>query len=312
MPVPQETTFRTYNAAQGKHYAQTRPDYHPSVYAHIVDTHIATGGQLGTLVDVGCGPGNCSRALAPRFAHACGIDPSPAMIATAKELGGTSASGEPIHFGQGDAHTFGTGSNKDGGDLVIEDGTVDLIVVGNAAHWFDMQQFWPRAAALLRPGGSVAIWTSGELRVHPDSRCCEAVQAVMDKFLEEDLGPYMNDGNRLARGAYRDLLLPWTIPEPVAAFPQDKFSRRDWTVGETFMTQGDMEVSMDLLEKVMSTSSPYTRWCEAHPNDVRTENNILRKMRRSVERILQADGAAPGEERVRGVALGAVLIAKKA
>ncbi|CAK7229719.1 hypothetical protein SCUCBS95973_007323 [Sporothrix curviconia] len=309
MAAPQEKTFSTYNAAQGKHYAQARPDYHPSVYEYILSTHASTGGRLDTLVDVGCGPGNCTRALAPRFAHAYGIDPAPGMIATAKELGGTSASGAPIQYGQGDASTFG----KEG-ELTIADGTVDMIAVGNAAHWFDMRQFWQRAAVLLKSSGSVAIWTTGDMRIHPDSRCSEAIQAVMDAFQAQDLEPYMNEGNRIVRNKYRDLLLPWTVPDhPVAVFPQDKFVRRDWTVDDvTFMTHDNLEINMDLLETVMSTSSPYTRWCEAHPEDVKGENNILRKLRRKVERILQADGVAPGEERIRGLALGAILIVKKA
>ncbi|CAK7274417.1 hypothetical protein SEPCBS57363_006153 [Sporothrix epigloea] len=306
MPALQETTFSTYNAAQGKHYALARPDYHPSVYGYIVETHTSTGGQLDTLVDLGCGPGNCARSLAPHFAHVLGIDPAPGMIATAKELGGKTASGTPIQYGQGSASTFG----KEG-DLLIEDGTVDLIAVGNAAHWFDMQTFWQRSASILRSGGSVAIWTTGELRVHPESRCCEAVQAAMDTFFERDIEPYMNEGNRVVRNKYLDLLLPWTVPDPVACFPQTKFVRRDWTVGESFVTQGDPEIDMDKLEKMMSTSSPYTRWCEAHPGDVETENNILRKLRREVERILQGDGVVPGEERIKGLALGAVLIVKK-
>lgn len=27
------------------------------------------------------------------------------------------------------------------------------------AHWFDMPRFWAAAADLLKPGGSVALWT---------------------------------------------------------------------------------------------------------------------------------------------------------
>ncbi|CAK7201586.1 hypothetical protein SEUCBS139899_004293 [Sporothrix eucalyptigena] len=307
MAAPQEKTFSTYNAAQGQHYAQARPDYHPSVYAYIVDTHKATGGQFDTLVDLGCGPGNCARALAPHFQHAYGIDPAPGMISTAKELGGTTASGEAITYGQGSANDFGTTT-----DVQIADGTVDMVSVGNAAHWFDMQKFWQRAAAILKPGGSVAIWTTGDLRVHPDSRCAEQVQAAMDTFRERDMKPYSNEGNRIVRNKYWDLPLPWQTPTVVPEFAQSDFIRRDWMMGETFMINGDLEVNMDLLEKVMSTSSPYTRWCEANPQDVEGENNILRKLRREVERILRADGVQPGEERIRGVALGAVLIAKKA
>lgn len=27
------------------------------------------------------------------------------------------------------------------------------------AHWFDMPKFWAAAADVLRPGGTVALWT---------------------------------------------------------------------------------------------------------------------------------------------------------
>jgi len=30
---------------------------------------------------------------------------------------------------------------------------------GKKAHWFDMPQFWEQVARLLRPGGTVALWT---------------------------------------------------------------------------------------------------------------------------------------------------------
>ncbi|KAL1894852.1 hypothetical protein Sste5346_005539 [Sporothrix stenoceras] len=307
MAAPQEKTFSTYNAEQGKHYAQARPDYHASVYEYITTKHKETGGQFDTLVDLGCGPGNVARSLAPHFAHAFGVDPAPGMIATAKELGGTSSTGEAIQYGQGGADDFGSK-----GDVVVADGSVDLVSVGNAAHWFDMQKFWARAAQVLKPGGSVAIWTTGDLRVHPDSPAAEAVQEAMDLFQTRDLEPYFNEGNRIVRNKYLDLGLPWTVPEPVSEFPKNEFSRRDWTMSEKFMTVGEMAVNMDMMEKLMSTSSPYTRWCEANPDKVQGEDNILRKLRREVERILQEASVEKGKETVRGSALGAVLIAKKA
>ncbi|ERS96917.1 hypothetical protein HMPREF1624_06244 [Sporothrix schenckii ATCC 58251] len=308
--APQETTFRKYNAKQGEHYANARPDYHPSVYDFVTTTHKATGGQFDILVDLGCGPGNVARALAPQFAHAYGIDPAPGMLATAKELGGTSASGEAIHYGEGGANDFGAAGGD--ADVALKDGTVDLVAVGNAAHWFDMQQFWKRAAQVLKPGGSVALWTTGDLRIHPDTPAADAVQAAIDHLHDNELKPYFKEGNYLVLNQYRDLLMPWTVPEPVAGFPQSELVRRDWTISERFMTAADVPVNMDVLEKVMSTSSIYTRWAEANPDRLEGEDNVLRKLRREVERLIQATGVEKGKETVRGVALGVVLIVKKA
>src|ERR1700761_7147354 len=81
-----EQTFSAYNQEQGKNYAQARRDYHPKVYQTILDHHTSTGGQLDTLLDVGCGPGNVTGSLAPHFAHAIGLDPSEGMISTARTI----------------------------------------------------------------------------------------------------------------------------------------------------------------------------------------------------------------------------------
>jgi trans-aconitate 3-methyltransferase len=41
----------------------------------ILTHHTATGGQLTTLLDVGCGPGNAMRSFVPYFTRAFGVDP---------------------------------------------------------------------------------------------------------------------------------------------------------------------------------------------------------------------------------------------
>lgn len=307
MEVPLEKTFRSYNAAQGKQYAASRMDYHPSVYEYVVNQHTATGGQFNTLVDVGCGPGNAVRFLAPQFQRAFGVDPSPGMVEAARELGGASATG-PIQYSQ----SLGEDLCKDpAGNFVLGNESVDLITLANAAHWLDMAPFWQRAAKVLRPGGSVAIWTSGEMRIHPSTVASEEVQAIFDRFDVEEFGPYLTKGNLLVRGKYTDLVMPWTAPTPIDAFPEAQFIRRNWDVGERFMKNDDAEITMDMVEKIMSTASPYTRWCEAHPDDVNSERNILHKIRREVEKVQQEAGVEKGKEFVRGMVLGAVLIVKK-
>ena len=98
VPVSAEKTFSSYTKDQGANYAQNRPGYHPSLYKTIIDHHTSTGGQLNTLLDVGCGPGTAARSLAPHFAHAIGLDPSEGMINNARILAGASSTSEPIRF----------------------------------------------------------------------------------------------------------------------------------------------------------------------------------------------------------------------
>ncbi|KAK3937230.1 S-adenosyl-L-methionine-dependent methyltransferase [Diplogelasinospora grovesii] len=295
-----EKTFSTYNQEQGKVYAQTRRDYHPSVYQAVIGHHTSTGGQLDTLLDVGCGPGNVARALAPHFAHAIGIDPSEGMIATARSLGGVTSTSEPIQFEVSTAEELSP----------VADSSVDLIAAGNAAHWFDMPRFWAAAARVLKPGGSVALWTTGDIRAHPSVSNAAAIQDAMEEH-HRQLEPYYLPGNFLVRNRYKDLPLPWTLPKPVSELDESTFFRKDWNDDDEQFFEGLPEADLDTFEKMMATGSAQTRWRQAHPDDVGTERDVIRILRRRVEGLMREAGVEEGKDVVKGTVLGTVLVVKK-
>jgi trans-aconitate 3-methyltransferase len=304
-PFPTEKTFSSYNQEQGKAYAQIRRAYHPRVYQAITHHHTSTGGQLDTLLDVGCGPGTAAHGLAPHFAHAIGLDPSEGMITTARSLGGVTSTSEPVRFEVSTAEELGEHLSPP-----IQDSSVDLITAANAAHWFDMSRFWLSAARVLKPGGSVALWTSGDVRTHPSMPNAAAIQAAMDQLQEQHLMPYYVPGNLLARNRYIDLPLPWTLAQPVPEFDENTFFRKDWNVAEEFFV-GEPEVDLDTFEKMMGTGSATTRWRQAHPDAVGTERDVVRMLRREIERLLHEAGVEKGKEKVKGAMQGALLIVKK-
>lgn len=304
-PFQKEVTFSSYNQGQGEAYAAIRRDYDPSVYDAILHQHTSTGGQLTTLLDVGSGPGTSVRQLAPQFKHAIAIDPSAGMIAAARKLGGVSGDREPICFEVSSAEDLGSDLQRP-----VEDGSVDLITAATAAHWFDMDRFWPAAARVLKPGGSVAFWNSGGIRAHPSLPNSTAIQAVLDAAEGIELKPYMNRGNYLARGRYVDLPLPWTLAQPEPAFDEASFFRKEWDVDEPFY-KGEVEVGLDGFEKIMGTSSPVARWREAHPDAVGTEEDLVRKIRRNIERLLHEAGVEKGKEVLKGAIQGALIVVKK-
>ncbi|KAF3395899.1 putative methyltransferase [Penicillium rolfsii] len=300
-----EKTFSSYNQEQGQAYAVARPDYHPVLYQFILDQHTATKGQLDTLVDVGTGPGNVARSLGVHFAHVIGLDPSEGMLSTARSLGGTTSTSEPIRFEQSTAEDLGTNLPQP-----IQDASVDLITAGNAAHWFDMPQFWATACRVLKPGGSVILWSGGHTRLHPSNPNAAAIQAEMDRIEEEYLEPFFVQGNRTVRNLYIDLPLPWTLEKPIAEFDEATFSRTDWGP-ETDFYAINPDVNLDLFEKITETSSPVTRWRQAHPDDVGTERDVVKIYRRAIERLLHEAGVEKGKEMLKGAAQGVVLIVKK-
>ncbi|KAI2641385.1 S-adenosyl-L-methionine-dependent methyltransferase [Hypomontagnella submonticulosa] len=309
-PFTAEQTFKAYTLEQGIEYAQARTGYHKNLYQLIVDHHTSTGGQLDTALDVGCGPGIAARGLAPHFAHVIGLDPSEGMIATARSLGGVSKSSEPIRFEVSTAE--GLGSNL---SPPIPNGSVDLITAATAAHWFDMSGFWPRAAQVLKPGGTVAVWTTSALYIHPSTPNYAAVQKALDEFKEHDIGPYRGEGNRLARELYLDLPLPWTLEQPVSDFDESTFFRKEWKRDNSDDSNpfglGLRTSNLDAIEKRLGTGSPVTRWREAHPDAVGTERDVVRVLRRKIERLLHEAGVEEGKEVVTGGVESVLLMIKK-
>ncbi|KAM0468234.1 hypothetical protein ACHAP7_011140 [Fusarium lateritium] len=303
-----EKTFRGYSNAQGAKYAKYRRNYHPKLYDSILSFHKSGGGQFDILVDIGCGPGTATHSLAPNFKTAYGLDPSEGMISTARSIDQSSTTGDNVIFEVSTAEALGSDLGKP-----ILDGTVDLITAATCAHWFDMQGFWQQAAKTLKPGGTVALWTGGSIRVDTSLPDHEALQAVIDE-LDVTLEDYLLPGNIMVRDLYRDLALPWTLPSLVSDFDPESFVRKEWNTGQDAETQffaHQPPMSLDMLEMALGTGSPVTRWREDHPEAVGTEDDVVRQVRRKVEKILAEAGEEEGKDMVTGDVTGVLLLLKK-
>jgi len=303
-----EKTFKSFTKDQGANYAKNRRGYHPNLYKTVIDYHTSTGGKLDTLLDVGCGPGTAARALAPQFAHAIGLDPSEGMINNARLLAGTSSTSEPIRFEISSAEDLGRELSPP-----IEESSVDLITASTAAHWFDMSRFWPQAARTLKPGGTVALWSTGDARMHPSMPNADSIQAALTDIEERELKPFFEPGNLLTRNLYVGLPLPWTLAQPVGDFDEAAFFRKEWTPSdsEEFYDGGEMTLDLDTMEKMLSTGSPVQRWRDAHPDAVGTERDPVRMARRAIEKGLHDAGVEKGKEVVRANMTAVLLMVKK-
>jgi trans-aconitate 2-methyltransferase len=99
----------------------------------------------GAVVDLGCGPGTLTAALAERWpgARVLGIDSSAEMIEAAREL---PDAGGRLSFALGDVRDF------------VPDGGVDVIVSNAVLQWvpehLDLVTRW---GSCLRPGGWLAL-----------------------------------------------------------------------------------------------------------------------------------------------------------
>jgi ubiquinone/menaquinone biosynthesis C-methylase UbiE len=296
-----EATFSSYKKDESKQYAQVRMAYHPSVYETAIAHHTATGGHLDSLLDVGCGPGLATRDLAAHFKHVTGIDAGESMIEVARSMNIQTSSSEPVRF------ELTTAEEMAG----IPDASIDLITAANAAHWFDMPAFWARAAQVLKPSGSVAMWSSGEPAAHPDTPNAAAINEAFKRYQKDYLEPYFEPGNRLTRDGYRSLPMPWDATPPIESFARDGLFRKDWALDEPFHVGQDDPISLDLLEKMLATSSPVTRWRQAHPETQGTEGDVVRVLRNEIEKLLGEAGVAKGAKALKGAAPGVLVMVRK-
>ena len=97
----------------------------------------------------------------------------------------------------------------------------DLITVAQALHWFDVEAFYLEVRRLLRPGGVLAVWSYQLLRCDPE------IDALLDRFDRDIVGPYWPPERRLVEAGYRDL--PFPFPQiPAPAFDM----RADWELAQ--------------------------------------------------------------------------------
>jgi ubiquinone/menaquinone biosynthesis C-methylase UbiE len=126
-------------------YHETRQDYPDQVVRWIVET--AGLDEGAAVLEVGCGTGQLTAALARLALELTAIDISSAMIEVARrhvpDSGVVLAASSFEQFPAADA-------------------CFDLVVSATAAHWIDPEVLWTRSARLLRPGGWLAIAYVGE------------------------------------------------------------------------------------------------------------------------------------------------------
>jgi ubiquinone/menaquinone biosynthesis C-methylase UbiE len=126
-------------------YAATRPGYPPEIVDDVIS---AAGLQPGSAVlEIACGTGQLTASLAGRGFALTAIDIGPSMVAAAQRALGPSAA------------TFLVTSFE---DLDAPAGSFDLIVCATAFHWIDPAVRFTKAARLLRPGGWLALLSTGE------------------------------------------------------------------------------------------------------------------------------------------------------
>ena len=176
-------------------YAAFRPTYPHA----LIDWLASIASERSLAWDCATGSGQAAVDLAARFERVIATDASADQIAKA-------ASHPRIEYRVAPAEESG-----------IATGSVDLITVAQALHWFDVDRFFLECERVLKPGGVLAVWTYGPLHVQGES-----VDAIVQRFYHDIAGPYWPVERALVDSGYQSIKLPYPELE-VPAFEMTAF-----------------------------------------------------------------------------------------
>lgn len=172
--------FADHFAPAAADYAKFRPAYPAELTAWLA----AQAPARDLAWDVGTGNGQVARDLAQHFTAVIATDASAEQIRHAEPSPGINYRCEPAERTQQPDHS------------------VDVVTVAQALHWFDRPAFFAETARVLKAGGLLAVWTYNLARIDP------AIDACVDQFYHEVVGPYWPAERRMVENGYADIDLP--------------------------------------------------------------------------------------------------------
>ncbi len=189
MSAPQ--SFKDHFSPLASVYSEFRPTYPPA----LLDFVTGLCRERTAAWDCACGSGQATTDLAERFDQVFATDASAKQIAGARPH-------PHVTYGVGKAESSG-----------LDDASVDLVTVAQAAHWFDLPRFYAEVQRVLRPGGVLALWSYGPLHVEPAE-----VDRPLQRFYHDIVGPFWPPERQLVDDGYRGI--PFPYPEITAPYLQ--------------------------------------------------------------------------------------------
>ena len=233
--------FKDHFSAQSAGYARHRPHYPAALFEYLAGLG---GRELAW--DCATGNGQAAIALAGYFERVIATDASSAQIAAAIVHPG-------VRYRVATAEQSG-----------LEAGTVDLVTVGQALHWFDTARFFAEAARVLVAGGCVAAWCYELCTVSPE---CDA---VVERLYTDITGPFWPPERRLIEERYAGIDFPGTAIEAPAFEMSTQWSADDmlgylrtWSASQRYRRRhGDDPVRLieDELRAAWGRDLRVARW----------------------------------------------------
>ncbi|ACY18972.1 class I SAM-dependent methyltransferase [Haliangium ochraceum] len=184
--------FKDHFSATADGYAAHRPTYPVQLVEYLAQLTGEGGRPLTRAWDCGCGSGQLSRLLAERFESVIATDASAAQIERA-------AAHPRIDYRCARAEAS-----------ALAPASADLIVVAQAAHWFDLERFYAEVRRVAAPNAALALVSYGLMQISAE------IDDRVGHFYREVIGVYWPPERRLVDEGYRSLPFPFDEREAPA------------------------------------------------------------------------------------------------
>lgn len=177
--------FKDYFSKQSDIYKKARPGYPDTLFKYL--SSLCPVHDLAW--DCATGNGQAAVSLASYFKQVIATDGSEQQLKNAVQHNG-------VTYRKALADNSG-----------IESGTVDLVTVANALHWFDLDSFFKEVRRVLKPGGVFAAWTYAHSYIEGNNQ--KEIAALLEHISGDILGKYWPAGRELVMSGYKTINLPF-------------------------------------------------------------------------------------------------------
>ncbi len=192
------TSFEDYFSEQAREYGRYRPQYPGGLFDYLAS--ISPGHHLAW--DCGTGNGQAAQELARHFNRVIATDASSDQIAQAVPH-------ERVDYRVERAE-----------EVSIETGSVDLVSVATAVHWFDLESFYQVVRRVSRQDGILAVWMYHLPVINP------SIDPILEHYYADVLAGFWPERFHFLADRYR------TLPFPFEEFKPPKFEiRANWELG---------------------------------------------------------------------------------